>query len=64
MFKILDIKSVVILGTGCNASYFEKVERIKKWEGQHAGIEEVSAVFLIFLKEYNLRKVASVKHVK
>lgn len=43
MGSYLDKRSAVglILGTGCNASYFEKVERIKKWEGQHAGIEEV-----------------------
>ncbi|GFX77188.1 hexokinase-1 [Trichonephila clavipes] len=31
----------MILGTGCNAAYFEKVERIEKWEGKHPGIDEV-----------------------
>ncbi|XP_076317371.1 hexokinase-4-like isoform X2 [Tachypleus tridentatus] len=31
----------LILGTGCNACYLEKVERIKKWEGEHPGIDEV-----------------------
>ncbi|XP_035213132.1 hexokinase-1-like [Stegodyphus dumicola] len=43
MGSYLDKRSAIglILGTGCNASYFEKVDRIKKWEGQHPGIEEV-----------------------
>ncbi|XP_054709188.1 hexokinase-1-like [Uloborus diversus] len=43
MGSYLDKRSAIglILGTGCNASYFEKVERIHKWEGKHEGITEV-----------------------
>lgn len=31
----------LILGTGSNACYLEKVERIEKWEGEHPGVSEV-----------------------
>jgi len=43
MGSYLDKRSAVglILGTGCNAAYFEKVDRIEKWEGKHPGLEEV-----------------------
>ncbi|KAG8194447.1 hypothetical protein JTE90_011055 [Oedothorax gibbosus] len=43
MGSYLDKRSAIglILGTGCNAAYFEKVERIEKWEGKHPGINEV-----------------------
>ncbi|GFU54676.1 hexokinase-1 [Nephila pilipes] len=43
MGSYLDKRSAIgmILGTGCNAAYFERVERIVKWEGKHPGIDEV-----------------------
>jgi len=43
MGSYLDKKSSIglILGTGCNASYFERVENIEKWAGNHTGIKEV-----------------------
>ncbi|GFT78569.1 hexokinase type 2 [Nephila pilipes] len=43
MGSYLDKRSAIgmILGTGCNAAYFERVERIEKWEGKHPGIDEV-----------------------
>lgn len=43
MGSYLDKRSAIglILGTGCNASYFERVERIEKWKGKHTGIDEV-----------------------
>lgn len=31
----------LILGTGCNACYLERIDRIEKWEGEHPGINEV-----------------------
>jgi len=31
----------LILGTGSNACYIEKADRIKKWEGEHTDVEEV-----------------------
>lgn len=43
MGSYLDKRSAIgmILGTGCNAAYFEKVQKIEKWEGKHPGIDEV-----------------------
>ncbi|CAL1279146.1 unnamed protein product [Larinioides sclopetarius] len=43
MGSYLDKRSAVgmILGTGCNAAYFERVDKIEKWEGKHPGIDEV-----------------------
>nr|XP_042901640.1 hexokinase-2 [Parasteatoda tepidariorum] len=43
MGSYLDKRAAVglILGTGCNAAYFEKVNKIEKWEGNHPGVEEV-----------------------
>ena len=34
----------LILGTGSNACYIEKVERIEKWESEHKDIKEVSII--------------------
>ncbi|XP_023218039.1 hexokinase-1-like [Centruroides sculpturatus] len=31
----------MILATGCNACYLEKVDRIEKWKGDHPGVDEV-----------------------
>lgn len=31
----------LVLATGCNACYLEKVERIAKWQGDHPGVDEV-----------------------
>ncbi|GIY43228.1 hexokinase type 2 [Caerostris darwini] len=43
MGSYIDKRSAIgmILGTGCNAAYFERVSRIEKWEGKHPGIDEV-----------------------
>lgn len=31
----------LILGTGSNACYIERADRIEKWEGKDKGVEEV-----------------------
>ena len=31
----------LILGTGSNACYIEKADRIEKWEGEHRDVKEV-----------------------
>lgn len=32
----------LILGTGSNACYIERADRIEKWEGEHKDVKEVS----------------------
>ena len=39
----------LILGTGSNACYIEKAEKIEKWEGEHKDVQEVIISFGIFL---------------
>jgi hexokinase len=31
----------LILGTGSNACYIERADRIEKWEGEHKDVKEV-----------------------
>ena len=31
----------MILGTGSNACYIERADRIEKWEGEHKDVKEV-----------------------
>lgn len=31
----------MVLATGCNACYLERVDRIEKWKGDHPGVDEV-----------------------
>lgn len=37
----------LILGTGSNACYIERADRIEKWEGEHKDVKEVGPWLLI-----------------
>lgn len=51
-FPLYDLKfctTSILIGTGSNACYIERADRIEKWEGDHKNVKEVIIKHVLIL---------------